>query len=28
MYDMLEGVKVIEVASWTFVPTAGAVLPP
>ena len=26
MYDMLEGVKVIEVASWTFVPTAGAVL--
>jgi crotonobetainyl-CoA:carnitine CoA-transferase CaiB-like acyl-CoA transferase len=26
MYDVLEGVKVLEVASWTFVPTAGAVL--
>jgi crotonobetainyl-CoA:carnitine CoA-transferase CaiB-like acyl-CoA transferase len=26
MYDVLEGVKVIEVASWTFVPAAGRVL--
>jgi crotonobetainyl-CoA:carnitine CoA-transferase CaiB-like acyl-CoA transferase len=26
MYDVCEGVTVVEVASWTFVPTAGAVL--
>jgi formyl-CoA transferase len=26
MYDVLEGIKVVEVASWTFVPTAAAVL--
>jgi formyl-CoA transferase len=26
MYDVLDGVKVIEVASWTFVPVAGRVL--
>jgi crotonobetainyl-CoA:carnitine CoA-transferase CaiB-like acyl-CoA transferase len=26
MYDVCEGLKVVEVASWTFVPTAGAVL--
>ena len=26
MYDLLEGIRVIEVASWTFVPAAGRVL--
>jgi crotonobetainyl-CoA:carnitine CoA-transferase CaiB-like acyl-CoA transferase len=26
MYDMFEGIKVIEVASWTFIPTTGVVL--
>jgi crotonobetainyl-CoA:carnitine CoA-transferase CaiB-like acyl-CoA transferase len=26
MYDVLDGVKVIEVASWTFVPVGGTVL--
>jgi crotonobetainyl-CoA:carnitine CoA-transferase CaiB-like acyl-CoA transferase len=26
MYDVLEGVKVVEVASWTFVPVTGTVL--
>lgn len=26
MYDILEGIKVVEVAEWVFVPTAGAVL--
>ncbi|UUZ45250.1 CoA transferase [Janibacter limosus] len=26
MYTLMQGVKVVEVASWTFVPAAGAVL--
>ncbi|HEY0558929.1 MAG TPA: CoA transferase [Frankiaceae bacterium] len=26
MYELLQGVKVVELASWTFVPAAGAVL--
>jgi crotonobetainyl-CoA:carnitine CoA-transferase CaiB-like acyl-CoA transferase len=26
MYDVLKGVKVVEVSSWLFVPSAGAVL--
>ena len=26
MREVLQGVKVVEVASWTFVPAAGAVL--
>ena len=26
MYDVLEGIKVVEVAEWTFVPIAGSVL--
>ncbi|MGH9024878.1 MAG: CoA transferase, partial [Acidimicrobiia bacterium] len=26
MYDALEGVKVLEVSAWAFVPSAGAVL--
>ncbi len=26
MYDILKGVRVVEVSSWLFVPAAGAVL--
>src|SRR5579859_6584183 len=26
MYDIMRGVRIVELASWTFVPAAGAVL--